>query len=155
LLSANWPIAQGGGTARSGLWICDPDSLRHVVSVFAAMRPYFKFEISAVPVKILRARYVGRKFLLDAVLAGASFGIGYQNRLGTEVKVIVVRYRKVQGAAAPIRILRTFVGAHFLELMNKATAVREISRLTHGVPLARQSRFAIGALVLNALTLFF
>jgi hypothetical protein len=122
---------------RSGLWICDPDSLRHVLSVFAAMRPYFKFEISAVLVMILRARHVGRKFLLDAVRAGASFG------------------RKVQGAAAPIRILRTFVRAHFLELTNKTTAVREISRLTHGPPLARQSRFAIGALVLNALTLFF
>ena len=83
---------------RSGLWICDPDSLRHVLSVFAAMRPYFKFAISAVLVKILGARHVGRKFLLDAVRAGASFGIGYQNRFGTE-ETIVVKRRKMQRPA--------------------------------------------------------
>jgi hypothetical protein len=32
-----------------------------VVSVFAAMRQHFKFEISAVLLMILRARHVGRK----------------------------------------------------------------------------------------------
>ena len=88
------------------------------------------------------AGLIGRKLLLDAVRAGASFGIGYQNRFGTEVKAIVVRYRKVQGAAAPIRIVRTFVGAHFLELMNKTTAVRRMVRLardSHALPLARLS----------------
>ena len=54
--------------------------------------------IGAVLVMIPRACHVRRKFLLDAVRAGASFGIGYQNRFGTE-ETIVVKRRKMQRPA--------------------------------------------------------
>src|SRR3981189_2683672 len=79
---------------------------------------------------------------------------GTKDCIGTEVKAIVIQHRKLQGAA-PSRILRTFVAGHFLKVINKTAAVRENGRLVHGPPLARESRFAIGALVLNALTVFF